>query len=113
MRSTACLRCGQDMQGHWSHVCPRCGRLFAKSTPAAVVVQLTVSVVVAVVVVVGFGFSIWRVAGVLGRSNASAPATHALQAPDAADPAGCGAAGAGGGLVGLAKGPCTTQGSNF
>jgi len=48
------------MRGHWSHICPRCGKFFARSTPAQVAVQLGVSTVVAVVLVVGLVILLWK-----------------------------------------------------
>jgi hypothetical protein len=47
------------MRGHWSHICPRCGKPFARSTPRQVALQLGVSIVVAVVVVGGLAVLLW------------------------------------------------------
>jgi hypothetical protein len=62
MKSAACLSCGHDMRGHWSHICPRCGRPFARSTPGQVAIQLGVSFAVAIVVVAGLVMLLWRLA---------------------------------------------------
>ncbi len=62
MKSTSCLRCGQEMRGHWSHICPRCGRPFACSTPAQVALQLGVSILVAIVAVIVLVVVLWQLA---------------------------------------------------
>jgi hypothetical protein len=62
MKSTACLSCGREMRGQWSHICPRCGRLLATSTPTQIAIQIGVSVIVAVVAVIGLAVLLWQLA---------------------------------------------------
>lgn len=57
-----CLRCGQDMSAHWTHICPHCGKLFAFYTPAQVATLLTVGIIVAVVVNVALVAALWYLA---------------------------------------------------
>jgi hypothetical protein len=54
-----CLRCGHEMAGHWSHICPRCGKFFALYTRAQVVVLVMVSVIVAMAVNVAIVATLW------------------------------------------------------
>ena len=54
-----CLRGGHEMAGHWSHICPRCGKFFVLYTPAQVVVLATVGVIVAVAVNVAVVAALW------------------------------------------------------
>jgi hypothetical protein len=57
-----CRGCGQEMQGHWSHICPQCGRFFAASTPRQIAMQLGVSIAIAIVVVGALTVLLWNFA---------------------------------------------------
>jgi hypothetical protein len=54
-----CLRCGHEMAGHWSHICPRCGKFFAFYTPAQVMALVIVGTIVAVAVNVAIVAALW------------------------------------------------------
>ena len=60
MKCKNCLRCGCNLQDHWSHICPSCGRFFAASTGPQIAFQLGLSTVVAIVLVVGLVVVLWR-----------------------------------------------------
>lgn len=57
-----CLRCGQEMDGHWSHICPRCGRFFAIYTPAQITVLIVVGTVIAMGVNAVLVVALWQFA---------------------------------------------------
>lgn len=50
------------MAGHWSHICPRCGRFFAFYTPAQVVALVITGTIVAVAVNVAIACGLWYLA---------------------------------------------------
>jgi hypothetical protein len=47
------------MAGHWSHICPRCGKFFAFYTPAQVMALVIVGTIVAVAVNVAIVAALW------------------------------------------------------
>jgi ribosomal protein L32 len=57
-----CLRCGQSMADHWSHICPNCGRFFATKTGRQVAIQLGVSTLAAIAIVGGLVALLWQLA---------------------------------------------------
>lgn len=57
-----CLRCGQEMAGHWSHICPQCGKFFAFYTREQTAILLVVAIVVALVVNVAVVGALWFLA---------------------------------------------------
>jgi hypothetical protein len=57
-----CLRCGQEMDGHWSHICPGCGRFFAVYTPAQITVLIVVITVMAIGVNAALVVALWQFA---------------------------------------------------
>lgn len=54
-----CLRCGQDMSAHWSHICPRCGKFFAFYAPVQIVTLIVASIALAVVINVALVAALW------------------------------------------------------
>jgi hypothetical protein len=54
-----CLRCGQDMRGRTSHICPGCGRFFAAYTPATFAMMFAASAVFAVFAVAALTIALW------------------------------------------------------
>jgi hypothetical protein len=50
------------MDGHWSHICPGCGRFFAVYTPAQITVLIVVITVIAIGVNAALVVALWQFA---------------------------------------------------